>query len=231
MSQLGVAYGPSIFVVLGADNGYNSIADSGHTYTSTSGNTWTQRAIPAGGRFISYINGCFIVPYASGTNLISSDGINWIAINTGITGKLGKVSFANGLFIGRSGSTLATSTNGTNWVQYPQALPGGDFATDGSRLVTVGSKYTGPPLLSDSYTYLSDVLVGIRMTAAPPPRVTLSGLVGRLYRIEYADALTNGASTIWQPLLTLQLPASPNLITDNTATNSAQRFYRGVLLP
>ena len=228
-----VAYGLGKFVAIGIN--YNGVNDNGHIYTSTNGTNWTQRTILGGSR-VSFARGRFIVPYGAGTNLISSDGINWNALNTGVASKLGKVTFANGLFMARAGSNLATSTNGTNWVQYPQILPGNSysdqfFATDGARLVTVGGVSTGPPFYyQNGFVYLSDPLVGVRLTTSDPPKIAVSGLVGRTNRIEYTDALATGTNN-WQTLTTLELPSSPYLVTDSTATNSSQRFYRGVLLP
>jgi hypothetical protein len=116
-----VAYEASKFVAIGVNNGY--VNDSGHIYSSTTGTSWTQRTI-SGGNCISYYKGIFIVPYSPGVSLLSSDGINWSAQSTGITGQLRKVNYANGLFMARAGIYLATSTDGTNWVQHPQAVPG-----------------------------------------------------------------------------------------------------------
>jgi len=78
------------------------------------------------------------------------------------------------------------------------------------------------------YALLSDPLVSIRMTNNPPSKVVLSGLVGRNYQIQSADAL--GAGSNWRTNATMQLTNTPLVWTDSTATNSA-RFYRGVLLP
>ena len=191
---------------------------------------WTQRSIPPGGESISFINGKFIVTWASGTNLISSDGTNWIAIPTGVDAKLKKVFFANGLYMSRTTSNLVTSIDGTNWIQYPQALPGESLATDGSRLVTGGGKFSSPPYY-DGYIYLSDRLVDVDIMNTSPATVALSGLVGRNYRVDFTDVLGASGTNDWQPLTTLQLPTNPTFITDTTSTNSPQRFYRGVLLP
>jgi hypothetical protein len=231
-----VTYGALKFVAVGNNDGYE--------YTSTLpslGTTWTRRSIP-GGSQIGYGNGLFIVPLNSNTNLVSMDGINWSMQNTGLTNQLGRVTYASGLFLACSGNYLATSSNGTNWFQYPKPLPGnliGPFeyvtnsakiATDGSHLVTIGEIYLYPSSYNyNGYIYTSDVLVGVRMTNNPTPKVALSGLVGRNYQIKSVDALTIGASN-WRTNATLQLTNTPYVWTDSTATNSA-RFYRGVLLP
>jgi len=224
-----IAYGAGTFVAKGsAFGGY--VNDSGHIYTSTNGTNWTQRGI-AGGSTISFLNGIFIVPSSPGTNLLSADGINWTAKSTGITNVLGKVGAANRVFMARAGSYLATSTDGTNWVQHAPMLPGtSGVASDGSRLVTVGCTLVLPGFNYNSYACLSDVLVGIRMTNAIAPQIVLSGLIGRSCQIESLDALTGPSTNNWQTLATLQLPTYPYAWTDTTATNS-QRFYRAALLP
>jgi hypothetical protein len=216
-----VAYGDAADTFVALDGG-------AHTYTSTDGTNWTQRNI-SGGKYISYLYGLFIVPSAAGTNLLSGDGINWSAFNTGLTNRLEKVTLVNGLFMARAGKYLATSVDMINWTQYAQVLPGDSLACDGSRLVTVGGTYVGAANY-DGYTYYSGVLVGIRMINTPSPKLVLSGLVGRSYRIEYTDALSGAAANNWRTNITLQLPADPFIWTDAAATNS-RRFYRAALLP
>lgn len=229
-----VTYGASKFVAVGNNDGLE--------YTSSTGTgTWAKSSLP-GGNKISYANGLFFVPLNNKTNLLSVDGINWSQQSTGLTNMLGAVTYGNGIFmaqsgIARSGSYLATSTDGTNWFQYAKPLPNycpipdtADFdvsvATDGTRLVTgsaTGSFYY------NGYIYTSDPLVGIGLTNNPSRKIAISGLVGRNYQIQSADILTSG-SINWRTNATLQLTNTPYVWTDATATNS-QRFYRAALLP
>jgi len=220
-----VAYGAGLFVALGAGS------ESGHSYTSPTGTTWTKRNIPTGGTHISFYNGIFIITHASGTNLISSDGITWAPIPTSINNKLEKVFYAQGLYMARAGSFLATSTDGTNWIQYPQPLPGTGLATDGARLVTVGKFPDYSNIYYDGFIYYSDPLVGLRIAKSWPPQVVLSGIAGRFYRIESTDTLSNTGPITWDSRLTVQLTNSTFFWTDGTAANSSHRFYRAVLLP
>jgi hypothetical protein len=225
-----VTSGASKFVAIGNNDGFE--------YTSpaigiNAGKNWTRSNIP-GGNQISFGNGLFIVPLTSNSNLLSADGITWTMKNTGLTNMLGKVVFANGLFLARVGSYLATSSDGTNWFQYPQLLPGdatGDatIATDGSRLLTIGSTIVDFNFHWNSFVYASEVLVAVRQTNRQPAKVVLSGLLGRNYQIQSADTLTTSPNN-WRTNTTLQLTNTPYLWTDATATNS-QRFYRGVLMP
>jgi hypothetical protein len=224
-----IAYGASRFVAIGSNKGL--VNDTGHVYVSLNGINWVQHSIPGGNR-ISFGNGVFIVPYGPGTNLLSGNGTTWTAANTGIPNQLEKVIFTQGLFMARAGNQLATSTDGVNWVQYAEAMPGVSLATDGRRLVTVGAAPSeSDPTRFNGFTWHSEVLVGLQLTNTAPPQLILSGLVGRTYRIEFTEVLPASGTNSWQPLTTVQLPSDPYFITDPTMTNSARRFYRGVLLP
>ena len=192
------------------------------------GTTWTRSSIP-GGNQISYGNGLYFVPLNNKTNLISTDGNNWSLNATGLTNQLGKITYANGIFLARSGNYLTTSSNGTNWFQYPQTIPGFEIASDGKRLATIGSILVDfNNQWNNSFVYASDVLVSVRQTNKQPSNVILSGLVGRNYQIQFADSL--GSSSNWSTNTSLQLTNTPFIWTDVTATNAA-RFYRAVLMP
>jgi hypothetical protein len=223
-----IAFGAGRFVAIGA---YSS---SGSVYRSSNGTNWTQSSIP-GGSQISFQNGLFIVPYGPGTNLISTTGLSWAPVETGITNLMGKVLSSHGILLARAGVYLVTSTNGTNWVQYANRMPGNSFrqpnlATDGTRIVTVGYTFTTPPYYH-GFIYTSDELVGIRLTGGLPPTLAISGLVGRQYGVDSADEMPLTGNPLWHSVTTFPLLSNPTVIVDNTATNSRQRFYRGVLLP
>ena len=225
---------PGPFVAIGNNDGV--------IYTSNDGASWGKSSFP-GGNKISFANVLFFVPLNNKTNLLSYDGLNWSQQATGLTNMLGAVTYGNGIYmaqcgIARAGSYLATSVDGTNWFQYPKLLPNSstvgdtsDFdvsaATDGTRLVT-GSAVTSTNYFYNSFIYTCDPLVSARMTNAPSPKVAISGLVGRNYQIQSADAL--GGANSWRTNITLQLTNTPYIWTDTTATN-AVRLYRSVLLP
>jgi probable HAF family extracellular repeat protein len=61
------------------------------------------------------------------------------------------------------------------------------------------------------------------------PGLSLSGKVGRSYRIDYLDAINPTNS--WQVLTNLALPASPYLFIDPRPVVFSNRIYRSVLLP
>jgi hypothetical protein len=64
--------------------------------------------------------------------------------------------------------------------------------------------------------------------------VTITGVVGRPYRIDYADKITGGSTTDpinWSVLTNLFLPSSPFRFIDFTSTSATPRYYRAVSLP
>ena len=57
--------------------------------------------------------------------------------------------------------------------------------------------------------------------------VSISGDIGRSYRLEVRDNLNSGS---WQPLATLNITQNPRLYFDGDAVGKPQRFYRAVLV-
>ena len=231
-----VAYGASKFVAVGAD---------GLEYTSATGTgTWGKTSFPGTG-LISFANGLFISPLNNKTNVIALDGVNWSLKPTGLTNQLGAVTYGNGVFMAQCGLPatpiyFASSTDGTNWFQYSRPLPNRwgfytgngpydvSLASDGTRLIAVGSdNYISPPY-GNGFIFDSGLLVGTRMTNSPPRSVVVSGLVGRNYQVQSKDSLS--ADNNWRTNVTVQLTNTPIIWTDTSATNAA-RFYRTVLLP
>jgi hypothetical protein len=224
-----IAYGAGLFVAIGVNNGLTN--DSGRTYTSTGGNLWTKRDI-LGGSKISFVRSLFIVPYTNGTNLVSADGMNWAALSTGIPYLIGRPTFANGLILASASSYLASSVDGTNWTQYARTMPGkGDsIVSDGFRLIRVGGTPQAPPFAYNGFVYRSEPLVSLGVSNGSG-YVLVSGLVGRAYKIESIDTLSNSVANNWQVRFTGPLQSNPFLWSDPTATNLTQRFYRSALLP
>jgi hypothetical protein len=56
--------------------------------------------------------------------------------------------------------------------------------------------------------------------------LTIMGLVGSTYEIDYSNNLTN-----WTALTNIILPSSPYLFIDTTSTYFSTRFYRAIYLP
>jgi hypothetical protein len=229
-----IAYGNGTFVALGSNFSNNS----GHAYRSSGGSSWAEQPI-LGGSKISFANGLFIVPLAPGTNLISVNGAQWASLPTGIPSRIGKVLYVHGTFLALTGlepcdcsyTNLAASMNGTNWFQYAKPLPRAvrSLASDGNRLVTVSGRYVDVSH-SDGFVHYLDPIPSVQISNGSPAQLSLSGWVGRSYRIESIDSLTN-QPLAWRSNATFVLPSDNFMWTDPTAAASPQRFYRAVQLP
>jgi hypothetical protein len=161
--------------------------------------------------------------------LISTDGLSWTLITNNTASTFGRVIYSDGYDVALAGAKIFTSTDGTNWVQRNLqplsnvALNG--IASGNRNFLAVGYRY--PPFPYLPVAYISDPLVALGMNRGFPPQLSLSGLLGRSYRIEQLDYLR---SNNWQSAATFTLTNSPSTWTDTAAPNSA-RFYRAVLLP
>jgi len=58
--------------------------------------------------------------------------------------------------------------------------------------------------------------------------LTITGTIGRSYRVEYEDALQPG---IWKGIAVVQLTSSPQLWFDVDPAGHSRRFYRAILVP
>jgi hypothetical protein len=213
---------------------YVAIDNTGYIYTSTSGTTWTRNLISGNSSisaygYVNYCNGFFVALVNTGTNMVSTDGLSWSPMVKDTTNLFSKVIYAGGLYVASTGSTIFTSTNGTNWVQrnFPTNNYVRDITSGIRNIVAVGSTNSAPP--TGPIVFVSDPFVGAGMNSGFLPQLKISGLQGRSYRIESTDILPGDTSN-WRTNTTLQLTNSPCIWTDTAATN-AQRFYRAVLLP
>jgi hypothetical protein len=216
-----VAYGANIFV---------AVDGAGYLYQSSNGTFWTSAANDRASDRISFCNGLFFVPAGQGTNLISSDGLNWTLVTNNTGDAFGHVINAGGVFVALGGTNVYSSMNGTNWQKRNfQITTNGvptDLAFGAQNIVITG--YASPSVpTSRPLAYVSEPLVFVAARNSFPPQLTISGLTGRTYRI---DILTDVTSSSWQNLTNLNLTNGPVTWTDMQATNSS-RFYRAVLLP
>lgn len=127
------------------------------------------------------------------------------------------------------GSDLLVSTNGLDWESHP-------FGTNWFPNAIAFGNNTFVAVGNSSVILQSDAVID--SPAGPPPTLairqapslSISGQVGRDYRIEYADTLS-GTNNTFLPLTTFHMNVSPTIWVDTTATNAAQRFYRAAMLP
>jgi len=59
--------------------------------------------------------------------------------------------------------------------------------------------------------------------------VSLSGILGRQYRVDVAEILN--ATTNWLTLTNLTLTTNPTTVIDPASAGVSNRYYRAVLLP
>ena len=59
--------------------------------------------------------------------------------------------------------------------------------------------------------------------------ISITGTVGRSYRLEYTTDINQAIG--WQNLATVTLTQSPHLYIDTGSAGEAKRFYRATLVP
>ena len=222
----------SILDVAAGAGSYVAVDGYQHLYTSSDGFDWGRTTNSYAGGTVSFCNGRFILSSGPGANLISTDGVTWTLLRNTRASTFGRVVYGNGLYAALAGTNVFTSTDGTNWTQHTLPVPAGatlsDIAMGNREIVVVGYVNTGGATKILPVAYVSDPFVALGLNAGSPPQLSISGLQGRSYRIDYSTGLSAGAGN-WQTLTTLSLTNSPLSWTDTTATNS-QRMYRAALL-
>ena len=108
-----------------------------------------------------------------------------------------------------------------------------DFASIMSTIAVLRiSGEFGTPIVEttrlDSVQLLAPTAGGApNISIAMYPGITIQGVIGTTYRIDYTDDLANPN---WIPLSTITLQTTPYLFTDSTGANLPRRFYRAVAL-
>jgi hypothetical protein len=205
--------------------------------TSSDGTNWNF-AMPDNSNLtgVASGNGRFV---AIGANVImtSSDGTNWVAQNSTAFGQMTDIAFGDGFFAATAGfhsftsprdeSLIWISTDGVHWSKRSSRTPLIFFkiAFGNGTFVLGGSLLGG----SAGAILQSDPLVNLAMTMQAVPQLFLWGPTNRPYRIEYLNGIN--PSNTWMPLTTVVPSESPAQFSDVSWTNSANRFYRAVLLP
>jgi len=216
-----VTFGNKRFVAV-SENAFATSSDGTNWFFNT-GNYSVQSVVSGNGIFV-----------AVGDNTIatSTDGTNWVTQNSSSFGPLSSVAFGQGFFVAvgivpwynsplQTESPIWISSDGVHWTKSSSKTP---------RWLTKIAFGNGTFVIAAEGGVLqSDPLVTLAIRMQSPPRLFLSGPTNRSYRIEYVDGLNR--SNTWTPLLTLIPGESPFQFTDVAWTNSANRFYRAVLLP
>jgi hypothetical protein len=231
-----IAFGNGTFIGCNAN---------GPTFASVDGAIWEYQLLGPSNiaSQIKFANGRF-AGLTAGTNgpdkvFTSFDGMFWNSASltnlwadetnsSGISSNSAFAATADSFFLLPGENPLATDTffaspDGLTWTAHSLGTTNNhvrDVAFGLNTFVAVGPDgiYQSAPV-TNSDTPPSLALLQI-------PAVSITGMVGKWYRIEYADALTG--TNNFQPLTNLLLTSSPLLWPDTTATNAPQRYYRAV---
>jgi hypothetical protein len=250
-----IFWGNSRFVAVG----YTIAPAFNWSLVSTDGVTWSNYYVasnkPTGA--LAFGDGLFVYPLATGTNLLSADGVSWWSQPTGLTNSL--------YMIGSGGNTLVTfdirsqtftSGDGTNWTFHgvnsllrPEGLAYGNgywvavgrsihanYSADLIHWTTVTNAQTvayGTCFGNGSFLTVGGVIcqsapvIVLQTTPGLPGAITLSGPAGVTYQIQTLAAL---GPMGWQTVSNLTVTSTPVLWIDSDTAGHPQKFYR-VLLP
>lgn len=86
-----------------------------------------------------------------------------------------------------------------------------------------------PPGTPSPFANLAIPAIPTRLALGAPAVISLTGRLGKYYRLEFADSLTG--TNHWRPLSTNRFGANGMLFPDPTAVLPTTRFYRAVQLP
>ncbi|MDR0645279.1 MAG: hypothetical protein LBG05_10340 [Treponema sp.] len=154
---LSLAYGDGRFVAVGT-KGRVAWSKNGEMWSGTTDGGWVSNNLFGDSSDVSAITfagGKFVAVGNIGSIKTSSDGYEWSEgkdgkfNNTGILG----IAYGNGTFVavGHNGK-MSKSTDGETWTAVPSGVSGTQFddgekitaiATNGTRFVIIGNKYTG----------------------------------------------------------------------------------------
>lgn len=136
---------------------------------------------------------------------------------------------------GAQGTTLSVAATGTAPLTYQWQLNGTNLpAATNATLVIAGTgagagRYTVTVANGLGTTTSAEAV----LTFFDGPRfyagVSLTGLTGRQYRVDFADVI--GGVTNWQTLTNFTLTANPAVLLDPISAGVTNRYYRAVLLP
>lgn len=211
---LGLTYGNGIFV---------AVSDSQISMTSINGDAWTTNSVPQGYfRAVTFGHDLFVGVGLGGV-FTSTNGVSWIKRGAGGASLLTGIAFGNGTFVavGIEGTVLV-STNGVAWTKKTipttatltgAAYGNGTFVVTGLGGVILQSGSVSTPILSAR----KDSVGGIAMT--------LSGEIGRGYRVQYSS---NPCGPEWTDLISFTNTAITFDFSDDLDSESGQRFYRAV---
>lgn len=170
--------------------------------------------------------------------LVSADATRWEEINYGFGTAATRIHYINGRFYALNGGGPHASADGRNWLEHDTTFQKGfstytawvyDLSLGNGRFVAAsGASGLGPVVVQ------SGAISGMEQDVAALavglfPGVSITGQVGRLYRIEASDRAEPGAT--WTPVGKVLLPSTPfRWFDESNSAGGASRYYRAVLV-
>jgi hypothetical protein len=207
-------------------HGLICVGENGAVFASPDGTQWTPRRSGTTNWLarVRFLGDRLIAVGESGTILTSLDGAHWTSRSSGTTAWLNDVAHFSGYFyaLGTQGTVLA-SPDATNWSSVSIITQKSLYAAvaDHRQLITVGIDgiilrgQLGPFAFLDY------------RRSQPTNTFQLSGLPGRLFRVDASPQLTE-----WNPWRAGQfLDNSGSVLVQESRTNAPREFYRARRAP
>jgi hypothetical protein len=208
-----------------AEGKFVAVGNSRLLYTSDDGTNWAQQTVPApvvNFYTVGYGNGLWVTAGFPGTTFrISNDLTNWASVPSGVDFSISGITYANGHFVACADyGIILASTNGTNWVVRQTKSVRDLWAAAYVNSSWIVAGINGTILQSDSTAI--PWLVG-NLDENDGFRLTISGEVGRAYRLQAASNFSTGN---WQDLFAWTNTTGTTQFLD--VTQLPRRFYRAV---
>jgi hypothetical protein len=209
-----VAYGKGLFVAVGANG---TIVSSPDTTTWTIQDSGTVVTLGC----VSFGNGIFFtVGDVAGVIRTSSDGVNWIAVDSHTSVVLNVCGANRGNLLAAGPGVLLSSLDGLGWRQRRTPFPGfSSVGTSDKTFVLLG----GNAAVLESGELSPIGLFTPTYNAATGFRLNATGDAGSTAKLQKSTNLVD-----WTNVLTFTNSNARTPVIDSAATNSPRGFYRVV---
>jgi len=229
------------------------LAADGNLIVADPGNSTIRRITPAGvvttiaglarqagtadgiGAAARFFNPGYVAFDAAGALFVSDPFNHRISRATSVIGFPQLTTVPTNQTFGPQGTTLSVTATGTPPLAYQWQLNGTNLPNANDATFAIAGNATGAGRYTVTVTNVlgaatsAEALLlffdGLRFHAG----MSLTGVVGRQYRVDFADIA--GGVTNWVALTNLTLTANPVMVIDPTSAGLTNRSYRAVLLP